>query len=120
MIKLKLKGNENKKKVENEIQSILEYMSKLGPGEEYDDCIESLEKLYELKRQMSWTYKLKEALPWVGLGVTAVSTIAVPVAMGTLAYRNSEEQGKLKNGDVWREAIQNQAKPQNPNITDKM
>lgn len=119
-MQIKFKGNEDKKKIDQEIRNILEYMSKLGPGEEYDSCIESLKALYELRRQMSWTYKLKEALPWVGLGITAVSTIAVPVAMGTLAYRNSEEQGKLKNGDVWREAIANQAKPQNPNITDKM
>lgn len=115
-MKIEFKGNKEKKRIDNEIQSKLEYMAKIGPGEEYQDCLDELRALYDLKERMSWTHKVKEALPWVGLGITAVSTIGVPVAMGVLAYRNSEEQGKLKNGDVWREAIQNQARPQNPNM----
>lgn len=119
-MKLKFKKNEEKERINSEIRNKLEYMAKLGPGEEYQDCLQELETLYELKRQMSWTYKLREALPWVGMAVTAIGTIGVPITMGVLAYRNSEEQGKLKNGDVWREAIQNQARPQNPNITDNM
>lgn len=115
-MKIEFKGNKEKKRINAEIQNKLEYMATIGPGEDYQNCIDELEKLYELRRQMSWTYKAKEALPWVMAGITAVSTIGVPMAMGVLAYRNSEEQGKLKNGDVWREAIQNQARPQNPNI----
>lgn len=112
-MKIKFKGNEQKKRIDSEIQNKLEYMSSIGPGEEYQDCLEELKKLYEIKEQMSWTHKMKEALPWAGMAITAIGTIAVPMALGTLAYRNSEEQGKLKNGDVWREAISNQAKPQN-------
>ena len=115
-MKLKFKGNEDKKKIDNEIRNKLDYMAKIGPGEEYQDCLEELETLYELKRQMSWTYKMREALPWIGITITAISTIGVPIALGTLAYRNSEEQGKLKNGDVWREAVSNQARPQNNNL----
>lgn len=119
-MKIKLKKNAEKARIENEIQNKLEYMAKIGPGDEYQDCLKELETLYEIKKQMSWTYKLKEALPWLSLAVTATGTIAVPIALGKLAYRNSEEEGKLKNGDVWREAIGNQTHPQNPNITDKM
>lgn len=115
-MKLKFKGNEDKKKIESEIRNKLEYMAKIGPGEEYQDCLEELETLYELKKQMSFGHKVLEALPILGLIVTATGTIAVPVALGTLAYRNSEEQGKLKNGDVWREAVSNQARPQNNNL----
>ena len=111
MMKIKFKKNLEKERINNEIQNKLAYMAKIGPGEEYQDCLEELEKLYELQEQMSWTHKLKEALPWLTLAVTATSTIAVPIALGKLAYRNSEEEGKLKNGDVWKEAISNQAKP---------
>lgn len=114
-LKINFKSIEQRKKIDNEIQNKLDYMAKIGPGEEYQDCLGELNQLYEIRRQMSWTYKMREALPWIGLGVTAVGTIGVPIALGKLAYRNSEEQGKLKEGDVWREAISNQAKPQTQN-----
>lgn len=117
---IKFKKNEEKERINNEIRNKLEYLSSIGPGEEYQDCLEELKELYELKKRMSLTYKMKEAFPWVGLAVTAIGTIGVPITMGVLAYRSSEEQGKLKQGDVWREAIQNQMHPQTPNITDNM
>lgn len=120
-MKIRFKGNETKKRIDSEIQNTLEYMQSIGAGsEEYQDCLDQLDVLMKLKDEMSLTHRLKEALPWLSLAVGAVSTIAVPITLGTLAYRNSEEQGKLKNGDVWREAIQNQTRPQQPNITDNM
>lgn len=110
-MKLKFKKNESKEFLKNEKKNLEAYMAKLGPGEEYDRYFDAWTRVNEELERMSWTYKLNQALPWIGLGVTAVSTIVVPVTLGTLAYRNSEEEGKLKNGDVWRIGTQNQARP---------
>lgn len=110
MFKLKLKGNENKNRIDSEIQNKLEYMAKIGPGDEYQDCITELEKLYELKDRMSIGHKLKEAFPWISLAITGTATVGVPLFLGLLAWTKNED-GELKEGDSWRLAINNVMKP---------
>lgn len=112
-MKIAFKKNEEKAKLDNEIKQKLDYMTKIGPGEEYQNCLEELKQLYDLKKRMSLTYKLKEAFPWISLGVTAVGTIGVPLFLGVLAWSKSEN-GELKEGDAWRQAVSNVMKPQNP------
>lgn len=115
-MKIGFKKNPRKEFLIHEMEQLELYMKKLGAGEEYDACFKQWVAYREELEKMSWTNKLNKALPWVSVIVTAVGTIAVPVALGQLAYRKSEEQGELKNGDVWREAISNTIHPSTPKI----
>lgn len=110
--------NKSKEFLLRERQNLEDYMEKLGPGDEYDHALLQWKAINDELEKMSFGNKLKDALPWLTLLVTAVGSIGVPIALGKLAYRNSEEEGKLKNGDVWREAISNTTKPSIPNLRD--
>ena len=113
-MKIRFKGNEEKKKVESEIKNKLDYMAKIGPGDEYQNCLEELKELYELRESFTLTHKLKEAFPWVSLTITALGTIGVPLFLGTLAWSKSEN-GELKEGDSWRTAMNSVMKPKQNN-----
>lgn len=111
---MKLKHNQSKEFLLREKKNLEDYMLTLGPGDEYDHALLQWKAINDELERMSISNKLKGVLPWLTLGVSAVGSIFVPIALGKLAYRNSEEQGKLKNGDVWREAISNTQKPSVP------
>lgn len=115
---MKLPKNETKEFLLREKRSLEDQMANMDPGDEYDRALLRWKAINDELREMSFGHKMKDALPWLSLVVTAVGSIFVPVALGKLAYRNSEEEGKLKNGDVWREAISNTTKPSMPNLRD--
>ena len=110
--------NKSKEFLLREKRNLEDYMLTLGPGDEYDHALLQWKAINDELEKMSIGNKLKETLPWLTLVVTAIGSIGVPIALGKLAYRNSEEEGKLKNGDVWREAISNTTKPSMPNLRD--
>ena len=100
-MKIKFKQNEHKEFLKNELKNTEAYLAKLGPGEEYDEYFAHWQQLNEELRKMSFGNKVKEALPWLTLGVTAVAGIFVPIYGMNKAYQKEEVEGELSNGKVW-------------------
>lgn len=111
-MKIKFKVNETKQFLLNEKKAAEENMAKLGPGEEWNEWYSVWERCNNELKEMSLGYKITKALPVVGLCVTAVGTIGVPLYLGTLAWKKSED-GELKEGDSWRIGVGNIPKPKN-------
>ena len=109
-MKIKLKENPTKQFLLNEKKNAEENMRLLGPGEEYDNWFKIWSNCNEELEKMSLGYKITKALPWVSLAVGAIGTIGVPLYLGTMAWKKSED-GELKEGDTWRLGVSSIQKP---------
>lgn len=110
-MKLKLKTNKEKEKLNYEIEQLQDYMRSLGPGDEYQTCLEELGTLMRIRDDMSFWHKLRDALPWLTLVATGFTTIATVytglhhdktrMQIAELAWQKEEKESELKNGTVF-------------------
>lgn len=109
--------SEAKKFILHERKQIELYMATLGADtKEYKRFYKQWVAWGKELEKLSFWYKLQKALPVINTGIFAIGSIGVPLTLGVLAWRSSEEQGKLKDGDVWRAAVSNTVHPSLPDI----
>lgn len=99
--KISFGKNKDKEFIIHEKEQLEQYMSTLGPGDEYDTCFEQWKQLNKALEDMSIWHKIGKSLPWLTLVVTAIGTIVVPVYGMNKAYKEEEVENNLKNGTVF-------------------
>lgn len=99
-MKIGLKKNETKAWLDNEIRNKREYLTKLGPGEEYSDGLEELKQLIEMREDMKLGNKLLKGLPFLTAVGAIVAAVGVPIYGMNLTYKKQEVENELPNGDI--------------------